>query len=150
LSDRRIVKAQQLIGAAAALAGHTVASAADLWPLIYVLPTAAAQASARETLAPWLAQAISQTLQHAAEHAAAQPLSRVPRLLEEGASLLHAAPPANVLALQQWLKEVDANFAEATRPTALHDLREQLRQRLHATAELIEPVKPIEPVNHAP
>lgn len=130
LSDRRIVKAQQLIAAAAALAGRAAASTADLWPLVYVLPTAAAQASARETLAPWLAQALSHNLQHAAEHAAAQPLARMPRLLEQGAALLCAEPAAGALELQQWLKEVDVNFAEANRPSDLHALREQMRAAL--------------------
>jgi MoxR-like ATPase len=50
LSDRRAVKAQFLIAAAALLDGRTSPAEADLWPLIFVVPTAKQQDIARESL----------------------------------------------------------------------------------------------------
>lgn len=127
LSDRRIVKAQQLIAAAAALAGRPAAEPADLWTLVYVLPSAGAQASGREVLAPWLTAAVNPTLRHASEAASGQPLARMPRLLESGSAL---ATSAQRPALEQWLKEVDSSFAPETLPAPLGTLRADLIARL--------------------
>lgn len=126
LSDRRIVKAQQVIAAAAALAGRDCADSTDLWPLIYVLPSAPAQAAARESLAPWLQHSRNSTLRHASEAATRLPAARLPRLLETGAGLADA----QLLAVEQWLKEVDASFAPASRPLELAGLRERAIARL--------------------
>ncbi|MFT7623635.1 MAG: MoxR-like ATPase [Myxococcota bacterium] len=43
LSDRRVVKAQKLTAAAAAMDGRATADERDLWPLIYAIPTAEEQ-----------------------------------------------------------------------------------------------------------
>lgn len=61
LSDRRIVKAQRLIAAAAVLAGRDHATEADLWPLFYVLPTREAQVAAQDVLRDSLAAAANPT-----------------------------------------------------------------------------------------
>lgn len=132
LSDRRIVKAQQLVAAAAALAGRLDAQPADLWPLVYVLPSAGAQASGRELLAPWLEAACNATLQHACEAASGLPLARLPRLLEQAAQL---KVTADATATECWLKEVDSSFERAQLPAELAQTRAALLLQLHRRSD---------------
>src|SRR5262249_53708174 len=80
LSDRRIVKSQRLVAAAAALAGRLEATTADLWPLLYALPTQAAQQQARDALRETFAHAEHPHLLYAVEEATLQPRSRAARL----------------------------------------------------------------------
>ena len=77
LSDRRVVRAQKLIAAAAALNGRDRAEAADLWPLIYTVPTAEQQATARDLLATVLETTDNVVLHAAAEDAARGPLDSI-------------------------------------------------------------------------
>ena len=57
LSDRRAVRSQRLIAAAAALDGRDRASGADLWVLPMIAPTADDQATAQEVLSDLIEQA---------------------------------------------------------------------------------------------
>ena len=50
LSDRRIVRSQRLVAAAAVLDGRTIATPADLWPFLRVIPTAEDQLRSEEIL----------------------------------------------------------------------------------------------------
>ncbi len=141
LSDRRIVKAQRLVAAAAVLAGRLDARPTDLWPLLYALPTQAGQQQARDALSDLFAQAEHPHLYHAVEEATLQPRSRAARLLEsaraclatpeDGAPELPAAPR-----LEAVLREIDANFAPDQLPEELASLREQLRTRLRVAEAL--------------
>jgi MoxR-like ATPase len=141
LSDRRIVKAQRLVAAASVLAGRLEASPADLWPVLYALPTQAAQQQARDALREVFALAEHPHLHHAVEEATLQPRSRVSRLLdaaraclappEDGAPELPAAPR-----LEAVLREIDANFSADQLPEELAALREQLRTRLRVAEAL--------------
>jgi MoxR-like ATPase len=127
LSDRRIVKAQTLVAAVAVLAGRSIATRADLWPLVYVVPTAAGQQSARETLAAVLADARHPLLQAVVEAAVQQPLARVARLTESADRLLGGARSDTFRALvEALLREIDANFTTATLPLELAPRRAQL------------------------
>ena len=94
LSDRRVVRAQKLIAAAAALNGRDRAEAADLWPLIYTVPTAEQQATARDLLASVLETTDNVVLHAAAEDAARGPLIRARRLAAAADDLLTNLPPA--------------------------------------------------------
>ncbi|WP_343730886.1 AAA family ATPase [Duganella sp.] len=125
LSDRRIVKAQQLIAAAAVLAGRQAATGADLWPLLYVIPTASGQQSAREVLREVLAEARHPLLQAVVEQAAQQPLARVARLVESADLLLMQADAA-VPAVEALLREIDANFDATQLPADLAPRRGKL------------------------
>src|SRR5688572_21722823 len=80
LSDRRIVKLQRLASAAAALAGRATPSPADLWPIVYAVPTREAQDLARETLSELLKHSENTALAHAAAEASEGPRARA-RLL---------------------------------------------------------------------
>lgn len=136
LSDRRIVKAQRLIAAAAVLAGRDHATEADLWPLFYVLPTREAQVAAQDVLRDSLAAAANPTLRAAGEHAALQPVSRVARLLEAARACL-AGPgdaPGAVTIAEALLREIDANFDADALPAELAAERARLAERVSAAA----------------
>jgi MoxR-like ATPase len=126
LSDRRIVKSQRLMAAAAVLAGRVEATHADLWPLLYALPTREAQLNAREVLSESLATSAHPHLFSAIEEATMQPLSRAGRLREAAQALL-TAPSADAAAeAETVLREIDANFTAERMPAELVDLRAAL------------------------
>ena len=132
LSDRRIVKAQRLVAAAAVLAGRLEALPSDLWPVLYALPKQAAQQQARDALRELFALAEHPHLHHAVEEATLQPRSRVARLMEAAQACL--APPAGgpddaaqgMPRPEAVLREIDANFSPEQLPPELAALRERL------------------------
>jgi MoxR-like ATPase len=126
LSDRRIVKVQRLIAAAAVMAGRSSAEDADLWPLFYVLPTEAAQSSAREVLKALFALSHSPHLFSAVEQATLQPRSRAVRLAAAATSCLAQDGDARRGEAEQILREIDANFSSDTLPDELLPLRARL------------------------
>lgn len=130
LSDRRIVKAQRLVAAAAVLAGRLQAYPADLWPLLYALPTQAAQQQAREALKEVFASAEHPHLHHAVEAATLQPRSRIARLLEAAQTSL--ANPATGPSAEAVLREIDANFSTEQLPAELADARNRLAAQVSA------------------
>jgi MoxR-like ATPase len=120
LSDRRIVKAQHLIAAATVLAGRTTATRADLWPLVYAIPTSAGQQNAREALRDVLAEARHPLLHAVVEEAVQQPLARVARMAEAADQILAQGDAADAgKQAEALLREIDANFDLADLPTEL-------------------------------
>lgn len=146
LSDRRIVKSQRLVAAAAVLAGRLEATPADLWPLFYALPTQAAQLQARDALSELFALAEHPHLHYAVEAATLQPRSRAARLVDAAQACLAsttgtleqgpADAPDATASLEAVLREIDANFAAEQMPATLAPLREQLRARLRVAEAL--------------
>jgi MoxR-like ATPase len=144
LSDRRIVKTQKLIAAAAVLSGREQATEADLWPLFYALPTHEAQQSAREVLRELFASATNANLFSAVEVATLQPMSRAARLAEaarlcldrlDGAPQSLGDGPAVALTdIEALLREIDANFNLESMPGELAALRARLAVCLDARA----------------
>jgi MoxR-like ATPase len=134
LTDRRVGKAQSLIAAAAVLAGRTAPTSADLWPIVYVVPTLDQQRVARETLRDLLASAENTTLIHAAEEASAGPAARASRILAAGDALFASGVPANEdatggawrLQLEGVAREIDAGFAPETMPEGLKAMRARI------------------------
>ncbi|BCJ75065.1 hypothetical protein CS0771_46090 [Catellatospora sp. IY07-71] len=131
LSDRRAVRTQRLIAAAAALDGRQVAGPADLWVLPLVAPTEQDQAQAREVLADLLKLSASSTLGHAAEEYSRGPLARAERLAGAGHRLLaqlDGAEPTrdDRLRLEAMLREIDAGFPADEVPDVLRDVRGRL------------------------
>lgn len=127
LSDRRIVKAQQLIAAAAVLAGRQTATRADLWPLLYVIPTAVGQQRARETLRELLSEASHPLLHAVVEQVAQQPMARLARLVESADLLLiDTTVTGNNARIEALLREIDANFDETQMPEQLAERRQRL------------------------
>lgn len=132
LSDRRAVHAQGLVAAAAALAGRTRPTDADLWPLILAVPTREQQSLARECLSEILAQTENATLPAAAEEASLGPLARAARIAAAGREALRARPHGPEEA-EEWLlrlegiaREIDAGFAPETMPADLVEVRSRI------------------------
>ncbi|RKH01407.1 AAA family ATPase [Corallococcus carmarthensis] len=129
LSDRRAVKVQRLVASAAALAGRTTPGVADLWPLVYAVPTKEAQALARDVLRDVLSASENTALPAAALEASAGPLARAQRIAQAGHALLESRP-ADAAALAAWrlklegvAREMDAGFAPEALPETLRALR---------------------------
>jgi MoxR-like ATPase len=127
LSDRRIVKSQKVIAAAAALDGRRVATVEDLWPLVFVVPTEDGQDVARDVLRETLESSRNRMLGAAAEEASLGPAARADRLVTEGERLL-ALPddPAVRLRLEAVIREVDAGFLPDALPPTLAGVRERI------------------------
>jgi len=131
LSDRRAVKVQRLIAAAAVLGGRARPSEADLWPLILAVPTREEQATARECLGDVLARTENAVLAAAAEEASLGPLARAARLAASGREALGARPNDDAAeALGDWrlrlegiMREIDAGFVRDALPKELAEVR---------------------------
>jgi MoxR-like ATPase len=124
MSDRRSVRAQNLIAAAAALAGRPKASAGDLWPLVLAVPTAAEQVLARQCLEEVLSQSDNPSLYRLAEETSAAPRVRARCLLEVGEKLLQ--DPGDGLRIEGLLRDIDASFASDQLPGDLAQVRQRL------------------------
>ncbi|MEZ4394937.1 MAG: AAA family ATPase [Polyangiales bacterium] len=130
LSDRRAVRTQRLVAAAAALSGRDRASEADLWPLLTAVPTRDEQAVAREALRDLLQRSESGALLAAAEQVTASPAARARRLaaaasqaLRDGADLEGDERAAWSLRAESILREIDAGFAAGAAPVELSEAR---------------------------
>lgn len=145
LSDRRAVRVQRLVAAAAVLAGRTHVTDQDLWPLLTAVPTREEQSVARDALRDLLARSRNDALRAASEDASAGPLARARRLAADAETLLargpeaptgasegdpHVAPPdpreAFRLRVEAVLREIDASFAPGSLPEALTGVRPRL------------------------
>lgn len=137
LSDRRIVRVQRLIAAAAALAGRDHPTAADLWPVVFALPSAEAQHLGRDLLRDLLAKSESATLLAAPAEGSLGPLARAARIVRDGDVVLAQAPAGDAgddhSAHQAWrlrvegiARDIDAAFSPDTLPPALQGLRQRI------------------------
>jgi MoxR-like ATPase len=141
LSDRRAVKVQRVIAAAAALAGRSEPTAADLWPIVFVAPTAEQQALTREALRDLLAPSENASLPAAAEEASLGPAARATRIVRAGRELLDTRPEGSEgeeaiawrLRLEGVAREIDAGFAPEQRSEDLAAVRDEI-------AAILEPV----------
>lgn len=134
LTDRRIVRAQNLVAATAVLSGRAQASAKDLWPLVNAIPTELEQETARDVLRQVLAESDS-ALSAAALDASASRQARATRLLRAAEPLLAATPEGDArvpwqLRIEGLLREIDAGFPKNALPEPLPALRERLRASL--------------------
>ncbi len=136
LSDRRVVQAQRLVAAATVLAGREVATRADLWPLLYTVSTADAQAEARVLLRDMLEGSENIALVGAAEDASAGPMARATRLVQDAELLLDAEPTDDSVRgpwlrrLEGVMREVDAGFATDAVPPTLAVIRTRVQSVL--------------------
>lgn len=131
VSDRRAVRSQKLVAAAAVLDGRTAASARDLWVLPLIAPTSDTQALARDILGDLVEKAANRSLVHAAEELSRSTAARAERLARAGTALLaeHRTLPEgrdSRLRLEAALREIDAGFEPADLPAALAGIRAEL------------------------
>jgi MoxR-like ATPase len=138
LSDRRAVKLQKLVAAAAVLAGRTVPTEADLWPIVTAVPLAEQQSIARESLAEVLAQTENRALLAASEEASLGVKARAARVLAAARTLLDAKPDDHA-ELDRWklriegiAREIDASFGREHLSAELQQVRETVRSILSA------------------
>ena len=141
LSDRRIVKGQKLVAAAALLAGRTAASEADLWPLVFIVQDRAMQDEVRDLLRSELAASASPVLPEAAKAAGYGPAARIIDLVAQAGSLAASMPDRSDAGFEPWLvraeaflAQLDAGFAAAARPAELTAARADLVARCTAPA----------------
>jgi len=140
LSDRRAVKVQRLLAAAAALAGRTSPTEADLWPIVYAVPTAEGQALARNALRDLLSRSENAALPAASAEASTGPRARAVRLVQFGREALGARPPGGddqalsawSLRLEEVARAIDAGFAPEALPDDLRALREEIVKAVRA------------------
>jgi MoxR-like ATPase len=131
ISDRRAIRAQRLVAAAAILDGRRRADEADLWVLPLIAPTADTQALAQESLADLLGAARNASLVHSAAELSQGPRARADRLTHASRELLAALDPRPLalddrLRVEATLREIDASFVREDLPAELGDVRRQL------------------------
>ncbi|WP_222615441.1 AAA family ATPase [Persicimonas caeni] len=136
LSDRRVVRAQRLIAAAAVLDGRQTPDARDLWPLVFAVPSAEQQDRARELLRDILERSQNEALRAAAEDAAAGPAARAARLTAACHELLEREPATSDeswrLEAEALAREIDASIAPDQLPEPLREARAGLVRRLES------------------
>lgn len=134
LSDRRAVKSQRVVAAAAVLAGREAATEADLWPLVYVVPEVEEQQLARDVLRELLAPSHNPTLPSATEDASRGPAARAERLVRAADKLFEASDRSEAwrLKLEGVAREIDAGFTSESMPAGLASVRERIVQCLQA------------------
>ena len=131
ITDRRAVKMQKLVAAAAVLDGRLEAAGGDLWVIIYAIPTGEQQALARDLLRELLSETANETLPFAAEEASRGMQARAARIANHAGEIL-ANPPSPADAVEQtaWklklegiAREIDAGFNSETVPDDLNEIR---------------------------
>ncbi len=138
LSDRRVVKVQKLIAAAAVLDGRTAAKGGDLWPIIFAITTPADQDRARDLLRDTLEASSNAALTAAAENASLGPLARAQRLERAADELLRLdLDSKDGVALRRWrlrlegvAREIDATFPADARPGSLQDVHDTIAGKI--------------------
>ncbi|MFZ5443590.1 MAG: AAA family ATPase [Myxococcota bacterium] len=125
LTDRRLVRVQRLVAAAATLSGRTRAEPEDLWPIVFALPSPESQALARTVLKQQLDAARSDAMPSAAQEATFGRAARAKLLEERAAQLLTAEvrDPAWRLKLEGVARDIDAAFSTDTLPEPLRARR---------------------------
>jgi MoxR-like ATPase len=131
LSDRRVVRLQRLIAAAAALSGREQPAEADLWPIIFALPTAEAQHLGRDVLREFLAASENATLLAAPLEGSLGARARAARILRDGTAIIEAGPENGAeaawrLQVEGVAREIDASFTDETLPPDLGALRARI------------------------
>jgi MoxR-like ATPase len=131
LSDRRIVRSQRLIAAAAVLDGRLTATEGDLWPLMLAIPTREDQGRAEDALHDLLAQSRNRVAIAAAEDASHGADARAARLAQAAEEALAApADDQRLLRLEGIAREIDATFAPEVLPESLAAVRARLVREL--------------------
>lgn len=134
LSDRRLVKGQKLIAAAALLAGRHKASLADLWPVVYMVQDQGLQAEVKDVLAAELAKGENALLTESVSYSSYGPQALASELVQYGQTLLGEKPTlASDPAFEIWqvkleslLIRIDAGFPDDEMPENLALLKSGL------------------------
>ncbi len=131
LSDRKLVKAQKLIAAAALLRGASAAGEEDLWPVTFLVQSQPQQQEIRELLQTELQQSRNPVLSQSVAAATYGPTAHAARLAEEATLLLETRPALDTDPLyERWLvrletmqMRIDAAFDAEALPQQLRAVR---------------------------
>jgi MoxR-like ATPase len=136
LTDRRVVRIQRLIAAASALAGREKPTEADLWPIVFALPTEQAQQLGRDVLRDFLTASENGTLLAAPAESSLGPKARAARILREGSAIMAEAPGDEAgrgawrSRIEGLAREIDASFTREALPPELAALRTRIVETL--------------------
>ena len=131
ITDRRAVRVQNLVAAAATLDGRAIADDRDLWVLPLIAPTADMQALAQEALTDLLGSSGNASLVHSSAELSKGPGARAARLAQAGDEILGRLGTPDLsfddrLRVEATLREIDAGFAAEELPEALREVRTRL------------------------
>lgn len=140
LSDRKVVKGQKLIAAAATLRGATVAGPEDLWPITYLVQSPTQQDEVKELLRAELKHSYNPVLTNSVAKATYGPTAHAAHLAEQAAVLLEARPALAtdglheiwLVRLETMLTRIDAAFAGADLPQHLRVVRASIESLLQS------------------
>ncbi|NEX92582.1 AAA domain-containing protein [Caulobacter sp. 17J65-9] len=153
LSDRKVVKAQKLIAAAALLRGASAAGPEDLWPISYLVQSRDHQQHLKELLQAELKQSCNPVLTESVARATYGPTAHAAHLAEQAATLLESRPALAtdplyeiwLVRLETLLTRIDAAFDSKTLPQHLRAVRASVETLLegHSTGKAVqEPAAP--------
>ncbi len=141
LSDRKIIKGQKAIAAAALLRGTMKAGLEDLWPVTYLIQDQARQGEASELLQEELKHSHNPILTESAVEASYGITAHAARLTAGGETLLAAKPALTtdqayeiwLVRLETLLMQIDAAFDADNLPQTLRLLRTSISSHLDGT-----------------
>jgi MoxR-like ATPase len=131
LTDRRAVRAQRLVAAAAVLDGRMVATDADLWALLPAVPTGLDQQRAGDALAPLLERTRNAVAASAAEELSRGLLAAADRIVRTHRDY-YALPLGEdrQLRMEGLAREIDSTFPSEALPPEVATVRAALVDEL--------------------
>lgn len=140
LSDRKIIKGQKLIAAAAVLRGASAAGPEDLWPITFLVQSQDQQDQVRELLQAELRHSHNPVLTNSVAKATYGPTAHAAHLVDQATQLLESRPalPTDSLhemwlvRLETMLTRIDAAFAADNLPQQLRVVRASIESLLEA------------------
>jgi MoxR-like ATPase len=141
ISDRKAVKAQKLIAAAALLRGDMVASAQDLWPITYLVQDKVQQIEVGELLSVELKESMNPVLRESVAKATYGPTAHAAHLNHKITQLLNGRPTNTgdqayeiwLVRLETLMTEIDAAFSVETLSEQMGSLRSDMQGILDAS-----------------
>lgn len=138
VSDRKIVKAQKLIAAAALLRESPVAGTQDLWPVTYLVQDQVQQSEVSELLNAELKESFNPVLRDSVVKATYGPTAHAAHLTHQVSELLEARPALTtdplyeiwLVRLETMMTAIDAAFGDDTLPQQLRALRTSIQSIL--------------------
>lgn len=142
ISDRKIVKAQKLVAAAALMRGSSVAGVEDLWPVTYLVQDQAQQSEVSELLNAELKESFNPVLSESVAKALYGPTAHAAHLAQQVTELLDARPAIVtdplyeiwLVRLETMMTAIDAAFGEDNLPQHLRALRTSIHSILDAAS----------------
>lgn len=148
ISDRKAIKGQKAIAAAAILRGATKANTEDLWPVVFLIQDQSQQQEARELLTAELASSANPVLSASVAQATYGLASHAAELAGQCTALFGVEPATSqggpreawLVRLETLLTRIDAAFSTEAMPQHLGEARARIVAVLEAPG--VAPVAP--------